>query len=174
MDVFETIFSFVPLLMVILFFTRIAKSAGRNKKRKESDNAAAEAKVADESAADTKHIGVKPGTTLRSKLLDGSEDFAGMMAKLSGKHSSPEEDGAPAGKTEATALAPTAEAPTPIEQASVAPVAEGLHALNSQHAPGDSCANPRVQQNGEQLSKLNNLKKAVVWAEILGKPRGLE
>jgi len=51
---------------------------------------------------------------------------------------------------------------------------EATSAVYFSRSPGGGKASPLLNQGLENINRLPELKKAVIWAEILGKPKGLE
>ncbi len=157
MELFELISMFFPVLMIALFiFISVRKSI----KKKKSAGDPAEKKPA-ESPKKMKQIS---SSQVHSELRPWLERFPDMVRTKSGP---------------VTEQAET-ELPVTHPVKTVQPTSsESLNVLNS---PGDyavgsyssNASESETKENRPRLSKLPELKKAVIWAEILGKPKGLE
>ena len=164
MDFLDTIFSFIPLLVLVLFFTRIAKAAGKKKKSKQSEQPSPDKKTGGGSI----------------KQAESAEDFSSLMAKLGGRSAAEKirqdfvkkKDAAPVktGKKEPLTEAKPEPEPKPVKTIKHVRPPE-YQALNSLHSKS---AEIKPESGKSRFDSLPELKKAVVWAEILGKPKSLE
>ncbi len=170
MDFLETIFSFVPLLMIILFVARIAKAAGKKNRPKPLNTippADAEENRQNEAAGsvtrplrEKNRKGNRKKSPLREtppvnkkKVFDRSSFAANAGAK-------PVAEAPPLGKTAAPF-----EPAQPVSEGSLDEYVEKI----KQPQKADSSA-----RSLKRLKSLPELQKAVIWAEILGKPKGFE
>lgn len=146
MDFLDTIFSFIPLIMVILFFTRIAKSAGKKKRPKPINSIDMTA----DNRKTRKAKAVKPG---RENPLDRAA-FAKKPDRIEPAAASASV------QDSARATSKKTEQRRPREESGFS------RKLESEITPS--------QRTIKKLNSLPELKKAVIWAEILGPPKGLQ
>ena len=175
MDFLDTIFSFIPLLMIILFVTRIVKASGKNKRPKPL-NTIPSAENEDQKGQ------AKPEPSPKAGIFsEATEDFAALFEKLSGNKKSSHH---PAKTENAEESNPSAPKPAPIP-----PPIPQQQGINTLQKANDAYRMRKIQQDKIQqtepeppmayrrrarVNDLPELKKAVIWAEILGKPKGLE
>ena len=152
MDFLDTIFSFIPMVMIILFITRIAKSAGKKKRPKPLNTI---------SKSDRKTEKSKPARTADKKKA--AFDRAAFAHK-------PVQD-KPAAPAPAVEVKPAPAAPVPKQvETAAAKKAEPQYSLIQNVQPEMTYKKKTIKK----LNSLPELKKAVVWAEILGPPKGLQ
>lgn len=182
MDFIDTIFSFIPLIMIFLFITRIAKSAGKKNRPKPINTIEKSEKQKPQKAQPQ-----KPSRKPKFDRVAFAHDF---IEQLKSVIQEDEDNPKPATVPLSSSPVPGGPGPggpgpgSPVNPAPVKPVAKAKTAAGIKHR--SAAENKRlvlskqkadaVQKESarSRLNSLPELKKAVVWAEILGPPKGLQ
>ena len=177
MDFIDTIFSFIPLIMIFLFITRIAKSAGKKNRPKPINTIEKSEKQKPQKAQLQ-----KPSRKPKFDRVAFAHDF---IEQLKSVIQEDEDNPKPATVPLSSSPVPGGPGPgSPVNPARVKPVAKAKTAAGIKHRP--AAENKRLvlskqkadavqkESTRSRLNSLPELKKAVVWAEILGPPKGLQ
>lgn len=151
MEIFEFISMLFPFFMVLLFISISLKKY--LKSRKSSKNPP---------------VNAVPEASEKKKRpwLDRFPDIAPMMSG----QPPPAESAAPEETAPQEPPAPPKPAADRVKPSSSA----GLHILESSVKPSAKFGQSEPEPGRKRIAGLPELKKAVIWSEILGKPKGLE
>ena len=153
MDIVDTLLSFVPFLMIILFISRIVRRTAKKKGRYPGP-----------SDFPSRGFTAKPGIKTQGKAPKGKTASAGSPAVPAAPL--PADDLPESANRAAEAAPPEPEKTGPPKTAAAAPSARPMPAAMPVEI------NPAYSAR-EKINRLPELKRAVIWSEILAPPKGL-